>query len=182
MAIETFDALAREASNLSVIAVDLGYSEKKKTCGIAWSGDDRAENCTFGDCIGRTADAIRTFGSGSVVVVLEAVLSRRHNPATGNPMIRAGFERGRGWYCQPGVLTFAAALRFLDQLRLLLPHGTRVYVAEAFLSNKGGRTAHAEDASRIAQRFWAMTPVELASDVEPASPHVRGVPPIRVFD
>lgn len=182
MAIGKFDALGREASDLPVIAVDLGYSAKSKTCGIASSVDDRGANCTFGDCIKRTADAIRTFGSGSAVVVLEAVLSTRHDAATGNPILRAEFERGRGWYCQSGVVTFASALRFLHQLRLTLPRGMRVCVAEAFLSNKAGPTSHATDASQIVQRFWSIKPVELSVDVEPASPQVRNVPPIRVFD
>ncbi len=181
MLAQRFRPVPDSESHLNVIAVDLGYSATRKSCGFASSVDGTKADCTFGDCIRRIAEAIRSIKSASAVLVLEAVLSTRHDPATGNPIARTDLERGREWYRQPGVVTFASALRFLNQLNHLLPKEMPVYVAEAFLSNKATRTRHAEDADRIARQFWQVTPIELPSDLEAASPHVAGVAPIRVF-
>jgi len=68
------------------------------------------------------------------VLVLEAVLSMRHG-RDGNPTGRCDFEKGRAWYCQPGVVTLVAAVRYLDQLQRMLPPDMTVNLAEAFLSN-----------------------------------------------
>jgi hypothetical protein len=180
METQRFKALDDE-SRLDVIAVDLGYSARRKSCGLALGTDDTSMNCMFGHCIRRTAEAIRS-ADGAVVLAVEAVLCTRHDNVTGNPIARMPAERGREWYRQPGVVTFAAALRFLDRLHHLVPSGMTVNLAEAFLSNKAARTGHADDAARIARGFWRVPPVELPAGLEVASPHVAGVPPIRVFD
>jgi hypothetical protein len=110
---------------------------------------------------------------------LEGVLSTYHAPS-GNPDIRGNFERGRGWYWGPGVLSFAAAVRFLQQLNRMT-EGREIDIAEAFLSNKDTPTGHADGATLIHNRFWTTQPEELRDGVEPASPLVQDVPKVRVF-
>ena len=176
-----FQAFNDQVTDLPLIAVDLGYSAKAKTCGFASSLGGQPSNCMFGHCIQQTADAIKETSPGPVLLVLEAVLSMRHDACTGNPIGRSELERGREWYRQPGVVTFASALRFLDVLQGLIPARPKVYVAEAFLSNKPTKTSHASDAATILLRFWKVPSIELPDDCEPASPHVRGVPSIREF-
>ena len=162
-----------------LIAVDLGYSSSRKSCGLACSWDSRAEEYQFGQAIRETAKLIQSDAT-DVVLGLEAVLSTKHDES-GNPAIRGEFERGRLWYCQPGVVTFAAALRFLDELRKELPPSPRVIVAEAFLSNKPERTSHADDAQRIVRAFWQVDAEESLEGLQAASPHVKDVPSIRVL-
>jgi hypothetical protein len=183
MAKARFAALHGERRELAVVAIDLGYSARADSCGLATCDEARA--LTFGACVCQTAGLIREIGSDGVVLVLEAVLSTCHDEKTGNPCIRGEFERGRGWYYGAGVVTFAAALRFLDRLNAnpTLPTAVPVHLAEALLSFKSSkqRSDHVADARRIVEEFWKVLPEQLVPGVEPASPHVMGVPPIRVF-
>ncbi len=100
----------------------------------------------------------------------------------GNPQIRGQFEKGRGWYHGPGVATYAAAIRFLQELILLISNGeTPVYLAEAFLSFKKNRTPHGDDAKIIHDLFWDTQPEYLQEGIEPISDSIDGVPSIKVF-
>lgn len=172
-----FIALTAEPRDQQLVVVDLGYSAKGKTCGLYCRGADRAVELTFGDAVHQTAEEIRQLTKP--LLILEAVLSTYHGPS-GNPDIRGDFEMGRGWYCNAGVLTFAAALRFLHILNEEL-RGKELFLAEAFLSNKDKRTRHADDAKSIHDQFWMTETAVLRPGVEPASPLVRGVPSVRVF-
>ena len=96
------------------------------------------------------ADSLRA--DSKQILVLEAVLSTSHSQ-TGNPRERGNFEKGRGWYHGPGAATFVAATRFLSELNRLLPRGSQIRLAEAFLSNKADRSRHDDDAKLIAQSF-----------------------------
>jgi hypothetical protein len=97
-------------------------------------------------------------------------------------MNRGDFENGRGWYYGAGVLTFAAALRFVRMLPDKLPVNDRpILLAEAFLSNKDTATGDGDDARLIHNQFWSVKPVSLYPAVESASPLVQGIPSVRVF-
>ncbi len=178
-----FKALTNEMElkSLPLIAVDIGYSKNRKTCGVAWQKQTHVEvkskNITFGDAITEVSKLIREMGS--CVLVLEAVLSTYHAP-NGNPEIRGEFEKGRGWYCGPGVVTFAAAMRFLSQLAIE-DDSCEVFLAEAFLSNKKEKTSHEEDAKTIAEKFWSTETKELNSETEPICDLVDKVPSVRMF-
>jgi hypothetical protein len=115
------------------------------------------------------------------ILVLEAVLSTCH-AQNGNPKTRGDFENGRGWYYGAGVLTFAAALRFIKKLSdALAKRNGPIFVAEAFLSNKDTTTGHGDDARLIRDQFWNVQRAQLNAVVEPASPLVAGIPSVRVF-
>jgi len=170
-----FIALSKESKDLNIIVVDIGYSAKRRTCGISWS-DDKCEKYQFGEAIRCVAEQINNYKIQ--VIVLEAVLSTYHVD-NGNPDIRGDFERGRGWYFGAGVLTFAAAKRFLSELVYELEKD--IYLAEAFLSRQGKNGSHCEDAKLIRKEFWKTQPAELKEKVKPSSSYVNGVPPVRVF-
>ena len=173
-----FTGLAVTATPL--IAIDLGYSAQRRSCGLAWTGGEEDLELQFGDAIHRTAEILRSFDWKAILVV-EAVLSTFHQ-ANGNPAVRGRFETGRGWYYRAGVLSFAAATRFLQCLADLRSNGPAIALAEAFLSNKNTPTGHAEDAATIRDGFWETQPVDLREGVEPASNLIEGIPSVRVFE
>lgn len=173
-----FSALDASSERLGVIAVDLGYSSRRKSCGIARSETRDAKCFRFGEAIAFVADSLRD--NAEQVLVLEAVLSTSHCEK-GNPRDRGQFERGRSWYYGPGAVTFLAAARFLSELHRALPAGQQVLLAEAFLSNKAERSRHDGDASLIATTFWKRPTELLIEGVEPITPLVMGVPPVKTF-
>jgi hypothetical protein len=172
-----FNAFRGEPCTRPLLVVDVGYSAHRKSCGLYWTGAQEASEHSFGDAIEQTAQLVGQLTAP--VLVLEAVLSTYHAPS-GNPGIRGDFEQGRGWYYGAGILSFGAALRFLQVLNQKM-QGRDLDIAEAFLSNKDTPTGHGEDAVLIHHRFWVTPPVELKDDVEPASFLIHGVPSIRVF-
>ena len=116
-----------------------------------------------------------------LILVLEAVLSTYHDPATDNPGLRGEFERGRGWYWGPGAVSCLAAQRFLTMLTPRLG-GQRIVLAEAFVSNKTGPTGHGEDARLIAHHFWnSAGDYQPRQDSQPVLQIIQGVPQVRVF-
>ncbi len=172
-----FVALDAASGRLPLVSVDLGYSSRARSCGIARTGSSECEALTFGAAIDRVLEILEE--DRERVLVLEAVLSTFHD-RKGNPQIRCDEEKGRGWYWGAGVLSLAAATRFLGELAKRLKAGPPVLVVEAFLSNKTGPTAHIADAAQIVRQFWQTPPVRLKEGVEPLQV-IRGVPSVRVF-
>lgn len=159
-----------------IVAVDLGYSEKARSCGLAWTGCKSPCHRKFGEAISSVAELLNR--NRGAVLVLEAALSTLHD-RSGNPCLRGEFERARGWYWGPGACSTLAAQRFLSELAKQLQEP--IHLAEAFLSNKEGRTRHTDDAHTIVRRFWDIGPVRLKVGVAPLLPIVRGIPSVRVF-
>jgi hypothetical protein len=86
-----FVAFQSSRRRLPIIAVDIGYSAKVPSCGIAWTGRERPVCLQFGKAIGRVAELCVTFEQP--VLVIEAALSTFHRQS-GNPDIRGRFEVG----------------------------------------------------------------------------------------
>ncbi len=164
---------------MPLLGIDLGYSAKTKSCGLARSGSKDLHALGFGECIDYTAFLIREHGPH--VLILEAVLSTYHR-SDGNPDIRGDFEKGRGWYHGPGVTTYAAALRFLEQLDKKLPPKYKIPIVEGFLSYKPARTDHTEDARRLVDEFAVAEQFISCDGSEPISHNIDGVPHIRRFN
>lgn len=169
-------ALPPNIDGLPVIAVDIGYSARKATCGVA-TGNGDEKSYRFGKAIEIVADLCR--GNSETVLVLEAVLSTRHDK-DGNPCVRGEFETNRGWYWGPGPVTLVAAQRFISELERKIARGTRIWVAEAFLSNNQ-RHGHKADAALIAHDFWSTKPETIQHRLAPIIATLGGIPPIRVF-
>lgn len=173
-----FTALSNTVRSGAIVAVDLGYSSSRKTCGIARSVDNFSACHSFGNSLAVVVNSLTS--NPTQILVLEAVLSTSHCRG-GNPRDRGDFEKGRSWYYGPGAVTFLAATRFLSELDRLLPRHLQVRLAEAFLSNKVDRSGHDEDAKLIAEKFWS-SPIERSiHGLEPILPLVSGVPPVRSF-
>jgi hypothetical protein len=160
------------------IALDLGYSRDKATCGIMHDEIKKPIELTFGNAIMNVKNWIDR--NGSCILTIEAVLSTYHNKH-GNPDILGDFEKGRGWYYGPGVVTFAAAMRFLNILGSSISENTSVYLAEAFLSFKKKRTNHSSDAQIIYDRFWQTKTEKIKDGTEPILDIISDVPSVRVF-
>ena len=166
-------------AQMPLLGIDLGYSAKAKSCGVARSGSKELHALSFGECIDYTAFLIREHSAH--VLILEAVLSTYHR-SDGNPDIRGDFEKGRGWYHGPGVATYAAALRFLEQLDQQLPQAFKLPVVEGFLSYKPTPTRHTEDARRLVDEFALAERFRPRSGSKPISSSIDGVPQIRRFN
>lgn len=165
--------------DLPLLGIDLGYSAKTKSCGVARSGSDVVHALCFGECIDHVVRLIREHGVH--VLILEAVLSTYHN-SEGNPEIRGEFEKGRGWYHGPGVTTFAAAIRFLDQLDQRLSPGVTLPLVEGFLSYKPTRTTHEDDARRLIDEFAVAERFPPRESSQPICKTLDGVPEIRRYN
>jgi hypothetical protein len=161
-----------------LIAVDLGYSHDKASCGIMHSGIKEPATLQFGDAVSEVTRLVEQ--NGPCILILEAVLSTYHDEY-GNPDIRGAFEKGRGWYHGPGVATYAAAVRFLRMLRKNCSSNATVYLAEAFLSFKKKRSRHCDDARIIFDSFWDTPTESLRDGTEPILNFISGVPSVRVF-
>ena len=172
----SFAALHLQHVPKAVVAVDLGYSAKKRSGGVAWTGCPAPLHVQFGDCVTLVAERLRSMHRP--VLVLEAVLSTLHLNS-GNPSIRGDFETGRGWYWGPGAVSALAAQRFLSELAGRLP--ASILLAEAFLSNKDIRTPDGDDAHAIVLGFSKSKPVEMFPQAQPLLPCIDGVPSVRVF-
>ncbi|MFC1488956.1 hypothetical protein ACFL6B_03815 [Thermodesulfobacteriota bacterium] len=141
-------------------------------------GIAQPEELQFGNTINSVSEWINQ--NNPCILIIEAVLSTYHNEA-GNPDFRGEFERGRGWYYGPGVVTFAAALRFLQTLRQQVSSDASVLIAEAFLSFKKNRSSHSNDAMIIFNKFWDTHPEKLMAGTEPIADFIEGIPSVRVF-
>ena len=173
-----FLAIGELSKRVPLVVLDIGYSSRNKSCGVAWTGGAGPKNFRFGEAIEVVAKQLSD--NDAAAFVIEAPLSTYHNES-GNPEIRGEFEKGRGWYWGPGALCTIAAQRFLERLAPKLRRGRRVLLAEAFLSNKPQRTDHRADAALILRRFRSIKPCSVRGGLEPLLSIIEGVPEVRVF-
>ena len=165
---------------LPTLAIDLGYSTRSRSCGVASSSSELPQVMEFGECIDYSEDLI--LDQGPHLILLEAVLSTYHLP-NGNPCIRGDFEKGRGWYHGPGVTTFAAALRFLSELHQRLPSSIeRLPIIEGFLSYKTSKTDHSDDAMKMLVDFEKAERFTPHPNSEPICPLIDSTPEIRRYN
>ncbi len=160
------------------VAIDLGYSHDAASCGIMHADIKEPATLQFGATIKEVARLVEQIGT--CVLILEAVLSTYHDEH-GNPDIRGDFEKGRGWYYGPGVLTYAAANRFLRILRQNCSSNASVYLAEAFLSFKKKYSRHSDDAMIIFDSFWDTQSEILKDGTEPILDFIEGIPSVKIF-
>ena len=120
-----------------LVAVDLGFSGRSRTTGVAWSLPSRsdAKKHWFGEAAAVVAAQFRSLGEAALV--LEAPLSAAFDKS-GNPRPRGGFEREpqrRWWSVGPGAATALSALFFLRLLESeLRAVNVTVHLVEGFVS------------------------------------------------
>ncbi len=151
----------------TVVSVDLGFSVKSKSTGVAWrtaKGKQPAPSkLTFEKAIKRVAQLFDS--EAAAVLILEAPLSAQFN-ADGNPAARLPFEQiydvqkkknvNRFWYIGPGASTLIAAMFFLRRLTSMLASNDgnqRVFLYEGLHTFKDGPTDHAQDAVELLEAF-----------------------------
>jgi hypothetical protein len=154
-----------------VLAMDLGFSKSKKSCGLAWkngqSGRMETDELTFGRCADKVCSLLRCNHNNAAVLIIEAPLSGLFGEE-GNPVGRGDFERRdpnlaraatRYWYSGPGAAMCLAAAFFLREVVHRFrenPCGTphEVVLYEGFITFKSKPTDHLEDAKRLLGSFF----------------------------
>ena len=187
----------------NIIVLDIGYSGKKKSCGIATTLEidkilktDKHE-FTFAECIDVVLMLISS-NEEDTLLILEAPISSCH--IMGNPSGRWGIKkfceskkqtcfekqgsRARYWYYGAGAATYLAAHRFLTQLSKGLSKNSfnkDVYISEALLSFKKEGTPHHVDAKYILDN-WDYEKTLNPVNCEPSLPGLMdGIPSVQVF-
>lgn len=148
---------------LPVVAVDLGFAKRRRSCGVAWrdgEGGLGSGAFAFGECVEEVAGLLR--GHPQAALMIEAPLSGLF-AANGNPVERGAFERrgnaNRYWYHGPGATTCLAAAFFLRELPTALRRGSaetrpiEIALYEGFVTFKTGATGDAADARLLLECF-----------------------------
>ncbi len=137
------------------VFVDMGFSQKKKSCGIA-VGDKEPQEVLFSSIAPQILNAISK-GSGPLNLLIEAPLSVAFD-VKGNPTSRRIEKRGsdtRYWYVGPGCAVLVATtylLRKLDEANL----ARKVRLIEGFASFKerGVSSSHTNDVANLRNIAW----------------------------
>ena len=121
--------------NVPCMAVDLGFSGKSRSCGLAsFDGNGRLSPVkrTFRECVDDVASHVHRHGFS--VLIIEAPLSACFN-ARGNPCARGPFEEApkpRWWSLRAGATMALAAQYFLRFVQPRVGDGT-LHLVEGFV-------------------------------------------------
>jgi len=154
-----------------IIALDIGFSKNKKSCGLKIGGDG-AKEYTFGEAVNEVKKALCKKSlckkPKNVCLIIEAPLSVAMKG--GNPVGRCFEKKGgktRYWYVGAGAAVALAAVRFINELKNC-GSKARIHLFEGFLSFKNGnstnedgddnkvvknRKGHKEDAEELMELF-----------------------------
>lgn len=162
---------ARQFRKLPVVAVDLGFSGRSRTTGVAWclASESDQKKHRFGEAVTIVAEQLRSFSE--VALVLEAPLSAAFD-SYGNPRPRGSFERepqSRWWSVGPGAATALAALFFLRQLHCeLKTANVTIHLVEGFVSGDDSGD-HGKVAAALRDGFQGKSRCEWHSVTEEGS-------------
>lgn len=152
--------------SLPVLAIDLGFSATKETCGAAaWPTDQIFQApMNYSRFLESTC---RWIGKNdpAVVLILEAPLSGAFDP-DGNPIPRGDFERfhsetnrssPRHWNIMAGASMALAAIHFCHALSLRIKQEITVHVVEGFASrytdDQSNKPGHMDVARALLNRW-----------------------------
>lgn len=141
-----------QLSVLATLAIDLGFSGTRPTCGAAYraQGSNRVvrQRLKFGECVDFS---LKTLAACSeAVVIIEAPLSAAFD-AEGNPQARGVFEtapKPRWWSIGPGAAMALAAQYFLRALDQVSTSDARHHLIEGFVTG-----ADSGDDAEVAERL-----------------------------
>lgn len=149
-----------EISEQPIVAVDLGFANSKKSCGIAFQEtrreECRVESLDFGQCVESTVKFL--LENTDSVLIVEAPLSGLFD-STGNPKGRLPFEKAEGktryWYAGPGAAVGLGAIFFFTHLseRVNSSSSITASVIEGFVSFKTRSSDDREDARALLKDF-----------------------------
>jgi hypothetical protein len=136
------------------IFLDIGFSSRGHTCGVAFS-DDSPQELAYGAARRAIIERIRDW-NGSINLVIEAPLSvcfgSDRNPK--GRRIERRDSRTRYWYTGLGCAVMTAAMyliRDLHEATVSLPN-IKVYLFEGFVSFKEGGTNHKKDVCALREK------------------------------
>jgi hypothetical protein len=171
---------------LPVLAIDMGFSGKTASCGLAFRNQHGSaiepKNYKFNDCALRAAEILAS--NMNSVMILEAPLSAAFN-SDGNPQSRGDFEaapKPRWWSIGPGAAISLAAMYFLRELCQRVPNDIRCNLVEGFVTGVESGN-HADVAESLLNNLWNLdaakwhqpngsTLVSILDWIEPSSgPH-----------
>jgi len=126
--------------DLPVLAIDLGFSGSKASCGLAFRESQGADvvpqNYRFDACVKKAAELFASHKDS--VLILEAPLSAAFN-SKGNPQSRGDFEgmpKPRWWSLRAGAAMALAAQYFLKDLSQRIPKDVRCNLIEGFITGE----------------------------------------------
>jgi hypothetical protein len=143
---------ARGKCSTPAIAIDIGFSSKRATCGAAI--DEGSWNLTFIQAVRKVRDFAQH--QSNFVLILEAPLSACFDQV-GNPCARGDFERtkpARWWSLGAGAVTSLAAMHFLRTLNEELRNDDRIniHLIEGFVVGSNS-TDHKTVAAKLLEAF-----------------------------
>lgn len=143
---------ARDKCSIPAIAIDIGFSNKRATCGAAI--DEGSWNLTFIQAVRKVQDFAQH--QSEFVLILEAPLSACFDHV-GNPCARGDFERtkpARWWSLGAGAVTSLAAMHFLRTLNEELRNDDRIniHLIEGFVVGSNS-TDHKTVAAKLLEAF-----------------------------
>lgn len=151
---------------LPVLAIDLGFSATKETCGVAaWPTDTNFQaSMNYSRFMESTCKWISKNDS-EVVLILEAPLSGAFDPE-GNPIPRGDFERfhsetnrssPRHWNIMAGASMALAAIHFCHALSFRIKQDVVIRLVEGFASrytdNQHYKPSHIDVAKELLNRW-----------------------------
>jgi hypothetical protein len=148
-----------------VIAIDLGFSKSRKSCGIAWkdnTGKPKADNFKFSEALGKVHTIISNSKNNTAVLIIEAPLSGNFDEQ-GNPVSRGDFEKpnkkNHEWYLRAGAAMALAAIFFLKKLsdNLINKH-LQIHLYEGFFTGKSKPKQHKKVAEKLLNCFLSRNP------------------------
>jgi len=148
--------------NCPLVAVDLGFSNTAKSCGVAHyseGGTLHTEELTFADAVAAVAGSVRS--SRECVLILEAPLSAAFDEK-GNPCPRHDIERSdppRWWSIGAGAAMALAALHFCRRLHDRSPADVRLNLVEGFVTGDESKD-HSTVAGRLVKAFLGEHPAQ----------------------
>jgi hypothetical protein len=132
-------------------ALDIGFSSEQKSCGVYRTDADKPSRLPYG----YVANDLVRFATGRerIGLIIEAPLSCSFN-SNGNPCGRSFEKQGaktRYWFTGLGCAVMSAALFLLHGLHQNHVE-QEIVLFEGFVSFKGKRTRHEDDARTLFQK------------------------------
>lgn len=141
------------------VFVDLGFSEKGKTCGLLFHDEQNPREITFSDML-HDVGKFLSIQKTTTNLLLEAPLSVAFNKK-GNPTGRCveehpAFTSRRYWYTGLGCITMVAATHLLRHVfSLELDSDVRLFEGFASFKPKGQKSSHAKDVLGLRDIAWS---------------------------
>lgn len=139
------------------VFIDLGFSEKAKSCGLLIGGNKKPEEISFSQLKERLLKIVASNNPNPLNLLIEAPLSVAFNQ-DGNPTGRSIEKRGsqsRYWYVGPGCSVLVSATYLLRAVYDSHPRRKiRLFEGLASFKPKGEHSSHSNDVLNLRKVIW----------------------------